>query len=126
MKIFNVLGFGYVFYVPGCLQIHLSNSYMNKKNYLSMHYKDNCRSMKLLSTDRSTDSNYQRFAISRTSLCAVIIQSITSLKQSENPQVSQCCFTINFCRAEKHSDPGLVVFFFFKCFCTLEDFLYLE
>lgn len=105
MKIFKVPGFRFVFCVSGCLQIHLSNSYMNKKNYLSMHCKDNLPSMELLSTDRSTDSNYRRFAISGTGLCAGIIQSITSLEQSESPQVSQCCFNINFCRAEKDSNP---------------------
>jgi len=71
-----------------------------------MHYKDNLLSMKLLSTDRSTDANYRRFPIIRTSLCAGIIWSITSLKQSENPQVSQCCFAISFGRAENDSDPG--------------------
>lgn len=69
-----------------------------------MHYKDDLPSVKLLSTDRSTASNYRCFAISGTSLCAGIIQIITSLEQSENLQVSQCCF--NFGRAEKDSDPG--------------------
>ncbi|PKU35489.1 hypothetical protein llap_14208 [Limosa lapponica baueri] len=104
MEVFNVLGFGLVYCVPGCLLIHLSNSCMNKKNYLSMHYKDNLPSVKLLSADRSTHSNYHRFAISGTSLHAGIVQNITSLEQSENPQAPQRYFTL--CRAEKDSDPG--------------------
>lgn len=57
--------------------------------------------MKLLSTDRSTESNYHHFAISRI-VCAGIIQGSTSGTVCK----SQCCFTINFCRAEKDSDPG--------------------
>lgn len=105
MKTFHVPGFGFIYCVSDCLQIHLADSCMNKKTYLSMHYKDNLPSMEQLSTDRSTDSNYCCFAISRTNLCAGIIQRITSLKQSENPPVSHCYFTINFCRAQKYSNP---------------------
>lgn len=79
MRIFNVPEFGFVYCVSDSLQIHLAKSCMNKKNYWPMHYKDNLPSMKLLSADRSTDSNYCCLAISRTSLYAGIIQSLTYL-----------------------------------------------